>query len=145
MTQVLMTYGRSRSNFHKKWVIKTKELAISRILYHPLTSLYLLSQLFVTDFGGALLLALLRCDAFNACGLQLQCSRCLSQGWCTNLCVMQILKLFFFSFILCFSQISHMSPCSLSHKSFVSSFAEDVTPIPSDSTRRKGGRRGRRL
>ena len=24
-------------------------------------------------------------------------------------------------------------------------FAEDVTPIPSDSTRRKGGRRGRRL
>lgn len=23
--------------------------------------------------------------------------------------------------------------------------AEDVTPIPSDSTRRKGGRRGRRL
>lgn len=25
------------------------------------------------------------------------------------------------------------------------SIAEDVTPIPSDSTRRKGGRRGRRL
>lgn len=24
-------------------------------------------------------------------------------------------------------------------------FAEDVTPIPTDSTRRKGGRRGRRL
>jgi len=24
-------------------------------------------------------------------------------------------------------------------------FTEDVTPIPSDSTRRKGGRRGRRL
>lgn len=24
-------------------------------------------------------------------------------------------------------------------------FSEDVTPIPSDSTRRKGGRRGRRL
>jgi len=28
---------------------------------------------------------------------------------------------------------------------FVFKFAEDVTPIPSDSTRRKSGRRGRRL
>lgn len=30
-------------------------------------------------------------------------------------------------------------------ESFLNAFAEDVTPIPTDSTRRKGGRRGRRL
>jgi ribosomal protein S11 len=30
-------------------------------------------------------------------------------------------------------------------KEFVFEFAEDVTPIPSDSTRRKSGRGGRRL
>lgn len=29
--------------------------------------------------------------------------------------------------------------------SVVCVYAEDVTPIPTDSTRRKGGRRGRRL
>lgn len=34
-----------------------------------------------------------------------------------------------------------MPPVSLSDPFF----AEDVTPIPTDSTRRKGGRRGRRL
>ena len=33
----------------------------------------------------------------------------------------------------------------LAYEALTFSFTEDVTPIPTDSTRRKGGRRGRRL
>lgn len=36
-------------------------------------------------------------------------------------------------------------PCPILALRVSCSSAEDVTPIPSDSTRRKGGRRGRRL
>ncbi|CAO2633429.1 40S ribosomal protein S14 [Lemmus lemmus] len=40
------------------------------------------------------------------------------------------------------SPVSPQSSCSLRMKI---GWIEDVTPIPSDSTRRKGGRRGHRL
>ena len=46
---------RSRSKFPHK-VLNTKQLAISLMLFHPQTSSYLLSQLFVTHLGIALLL-----------------------------------------------------------------------------------------
>ena len=59
MTQVPMTLTqgqgqRSRSNFPKNG-LNTKQLATSWMLFHPQTSSYLLSQLFVTHLGVALL------------------------------------------------------------------------------------------
>ena len=62
MTQVLMTLTlgqgqRSRSKFSQNW-LNTKQLATSLMLFHPQTSSYLLSQLFVTHLGVALLLFL---------------------------------------------------------------------------------------
>jgi hypothetical protein len=41
--------------------------------------------------------------------------------------------------------IIFLCPFMTSKEFVVFKFAEDVTPIPSDSTRRKSGRRGRRL
>ena len=40
---------------------------------------------------------------------------------------------------------SELLMCWLSHLLNAACCAEDVTPMPTDSTRRKGGRRGRRL
>ena len=42
-------------------------------------------------------------------------------------------------------RIGTLTSLSVSLEIFRFPFLEDVTPIPSDSTRRKGGRRGRRL
>ena len=60
MTQVSMTLTlgqgqRSRSKFSQNR-LNTKKLATSLMLFHPQTSSYLLSQLFVTHLGVALLL-----------------------------------------------------------------------------------------
>ena len=59
MTQVSMTLTlgqgqRSRSIFSQNG-LNTKQLATSLMLFHPQTSSYLLSQLFVTHLGVALL------------------------------------------------------------------------------------------
>ena len=55
MIQVSMTLW-SRSNFPQKELKKKpKQLAISWMLFHPQTSSHLLSQLFVTNLGVALL------------------------------------------------------------------------------------------
>ena len=59
MTQVSMTLTlgqgqRSRSKFSQNG-LNTKQLATSLMLFHPQTSSYLLSQLFVTHLGVALL------------------------------------------------------------------------------------------
>ena len=59
MTQVLMTLTlgqgrRSRSRFSQNG-LNTKQLATSLMLFHPQTLSYLLSQLFVTHLGVALL------------------------------------------------------------------------------------------
>ena len=60
MTQVPMTLTkgqsqRSRSKFPQNG-LNVKQLAISWMLFHPQTSSYLLSQLFVIHLGVALLL-----------------------------------------------------------------------------------------
>ena len=58
MTQVPMTLTkgqRSKSKFLQKG-LNDEQLAISWMLFHPQTSSYLLSQLFVTHFGVVLLL-----------------------------------------------------------------------------------------
>ena len=57
MTLTLGQGQRSRSKFSKNG-LNTKQLATSLMLFHPHTSSYLLSQLFVTHLGVALLLLL---------------------------------------------------------------------------------------
>ena len=61
LTQVPMTLTKgqgqmSRSNFPQNG-LNDKQLAISWMLFHPQTASYLLSQLFVTHLGVALLLS----------------------------------------------------------------------------------------
>ena len=69
MTKVSMTLtlgqgqrSRSSSNFSQNG-LNTKQLATSLMLFHPQTSSYILSQLFVTHMGVALLL----CHILNVC------------------------------------------------------------------------------
>ena len=86
MNQVPLTLGqghrsRSRSNFPKNGKnaydvdqrskskfpqngLDIKQLAISRMLFHPQASSYLLSQLFVTHLGVALLLILFSINCY---------------------------------------------------------------------------------
>ena len=55
MTQLPKTLTKGRGQISLKMGKNTKELFISRGLFHPQTTSYLLSQLFETHFGVALL------------------------------------------------------------------------------------------